>query len=141
MLTTLHKKFATDRRKEEEGVWHDMGDGSRIKVARVGNPRYTRLLTERSRPHQRAATLNTLSEDVAQRIVTEVEGRTVLVDWEGMCDAAGNSLPYSCETAQKLLVDLPEFRRFVLDLAGDVSYYRPDPDTDPADDAEEAAAA
>jgi integrase len=42
-------RFKTDRTKEVEGVWVDVGGGLRFKVARMGNPQYEQYLMKRGR--------------------------------------------------------------------------------------------
>lgn len=124
IYTTLHDQYDTDERLETDGVWNQMGKELRIKIARARNPEYVKMFNRRARPHQHAMRNNTLSEDVAEQLMLDVEARTILVDWDGLKDADGNAVPYSPEMARDLLHAMPEFRRHVLELAEEIGNYQ-----------------
>lgn len=127
------KQFATDRDAETEGVWHDLGDGARIRVARAGNDRWKQAFRRVMGPYRQQIKRDALSEDRLRELSVEVEATTILVDWEGL-EEGGEELDYSAESAARLLTEYPEFRSTVNELADDMRHYRMNGIKEDADD-------
>ena len=76
----------------------DIGDGAKIKVARQGNPNHRRISQALAKPHR--AQLNSkrgIDPKLAEQLVTQAIAQAILLDWEGLEDDAGKSIPYSVE--------------------------------------------
>lgn len=127
---SLYHVLATDKNDEENGKWFNdiLGEdtGINIKLRRL-----TAKVVERTR--QRIMLANRkfqdkagkYPEDVDLRMVCEYLAESVIVDWAGMVDQDGETeVPYSYEAALKFCTDLPEFRRIVLALAGNMEAFR-----------------
>lgn len=117
---------ATDPKKEIEGVWRPFTDGSRLKIARIGNPAYRSLLRRKVKSN-RAVLDNEddLADKVSDKVLGEVMAETILLDWEGVT-INGESVPYTKELGRTLLCD-PEnrdFREKVKSYAEDAEAYR-----------------
>jgi len=109
--------FATDLDLEENGVWVDIGDGARLKLARIGNPAYTKLQRELAKPLRQQLRRNSVPQDKLLDIQLQLLSRTVLLDWEGLEDDKGKKIKYSTENAFQLMRDLKDFRRLVEETA------------------------
>lgn len=101
--------------KVEEGIWidniPDMGD-LRLKVRPIGNPDYRRVYSQLFKAVPRSQKRGgEVDFDVSQQITARALADTVLLDWDGIEDDNGKPLPYSPETAKKLLLD-PELTAF-----------------------------
>lgn len=106
-------EIKVDSNAIENGVWidniPDMGN-LRLKVRGAGNAAYAaeqaKLLAAAPRSEKVAGRLVPAAAD---RIMSECLAKATLLGWEGIEGDDGQPLPYSKETALKLLCD-PEYR-------------------------------
>lgn len=124
----LAKVFGTDKSKEQEGVWIEMGEGGAIKVARMGNPSYSKKFQKLTKPYKQAIRRETLSDEIAERILVDSMAEHILLDWKGIEDENGNEIPYSLETAKKLLSDLKDFRNYISEMATSIENFKEEED-------------
>lgn len=116
--------FATDLDLEENGVWVDIGDGGKLKVARMGNPRYRECVSRISRPHRTQIRNKTIAEDFSDELLLKAMAETILVGWEGIEDDKGKAIKYSVENSFNLMNDLRDFRNLVVELATEQAAFR-----------------
>jgi hypothetical protein len=109
--------FATDLDLEENGVWVDLGEGTRLRLARVNNPAYKKVMREKLKPYRTQAARAGISEEKWKTMTCEVLAKTVLLDWEGWEDEKGKNVPYSEKNAFDMLFGLKDFRSLVVELA------------------------
>lgn len=112
-----------DSGRIESGDW--VGDlpglpSLRLKVRGTGNSTYRALQSKLVRAVPAAERIEGLSLAHQESIMTELLLQTVLVDWSGLEDEAGE-IKYSPERARELLLD-PELRalRDAVATAGDI---------------------
>lgn len=117
-------KFATNQTAEVEGAWVDLGEGAQVRVARLGNDRYTKYLEKAYRPYRKAQRNNTVPESVVRRLFTEALGHTILLDWRGFTDDAGHEVEYSVEAAIQKLTELKDFRDLIVEIATEANTFR-----------------
>lgn len=124
--------FKTDPELETKGVKLDYGDFW-IQVARAGgaNDAYARELEKRLRPHRRAIQTETLSNELAQRLLVEAFSASVVLGWgsakhgEGRIPARdGSPLDFSFDAAVTLFTDLPELFADVRDQSSKLALFR-----------------
>ena len=48
---------------------------------------------------------------------------TVLLGWDGL-EEDGKAVPYSIVEAERVMIDYPDFRDIVMDIASDLDMYR-----------------
>lgn len=128
---SLYSQFATDKSAEVEGVWVEYGaneDGSipAFKISRMSkaNKKYTKALERATRPHRRAIELETMNNDLAERLFMEVFVDTVLLDWKGIKQRDGEELEFCKKNALKLFEDLPELYDDLQEKAKKASLFR-----------------
>lgn len=128
---SLYSQFATDKTAEVDGVWVEYGaneDGSipGFKISRMSkaNKKYTKALERATRPHRRAIELETMNNDLAERLFMEVFVDTVLLDWRGIKDRDGNELECNKANAMKLFEDLTELYDDLQEKAKKASLFR-----------------
>jgi hypothetical protein len=125
-MGNLKKQFATNVEKEMSGVWVDLAEGVRLRIARWNNPQQVVRTLELQRPYWKQH--NRRSPDIKKQaeILTQVIAETVLVGWDNVTDDAGNAVPYSREKALEYLSDpaMHDFREFVVNEAQDQAKYR-----------------
>lgn len=117
------KTFRTDNAKEQEGTWVDLGDGARLKIARMNNPRYREVQQRKLQRYKMAARSKVVPDDVWEGILNELIAETILVDWEGItmdCEP----YPYSVDHAKQALTDLKDFREMVIGFADDIANFK-----------------
>ncbi len=120
----IRKAFATDRQAEQDGVWVALGDGARVKVARFNNPRHRAVLDRLRRPYRSLIMSGRdLPDDVAETMTVEATADAILLDWDGISEN-GAPLPFSRETARRLLSELPDFRDAVAFLSMQAETFR-----------------
>jgi hypothetical protein len=117
-------EFATDEKKENDGVWVDIGKGARLLVARAGNRKYSRLLTAAIEKHQRALDLKDEAADkLSDQITIDVAAEAILLGWEKLSFKGQDMGAYSV-TAAKQLLAVKDFRHYVSRLSNDFDRFR-----------------
>ncbi len=116
-----------DPNVELVGIWFDMpGSTLRFKVAHGENENYQDYLQQLIRPHLSLVQSNTRE---GYRFLRKTEAKSkakhVLVDWEGMTDEGGKTIPYSAEKSLELLWNRKyrKIRRFVDNCSTDESAF------------------
>lgn len=115
--------FKTDAAKEQDGTWIDAGGGLRLKIARLGNPRYKECMRELTKPVTRQLRIGAVDDDQAKAIMRKGISRFVLLGWENLEDDNGKPIVYTPAKAEELL-GLDEFYKMVLELSQDVELFR-----------------
>lgn len=112
---SIYSQFATDKAKETEGVAIAYGaneDGSipSFKIARMGktNKKYTKAFEAKTRPYRRQIELQTLSEEISEKVMLEVFVETILLGWDNVIGRDGKKLPFTRQNAIQLMTDLPD---------------------------------
>jgi len=122
-------KLSEFRRREEvgqAGVWVDLGEGLRVKVARMSrtNVNYRNALQQLGRPHRSLVRrTGEMPEDVAEQITLEAAAKHILLGWEGLVEDDGTEIEYSPEKALEVLTEFPEFTDLVFEAAQDLATF------------------
>ena len=124
-MADLLKRFGVSLQAEREGVWHELGSGLRVKLARWGNPRFTKRFEELVSPHRADIEAGTLDADVDAQVMAKVMAETILLDWDGV-EMDGKVVKYTTVDAEELLKreDLRDFRAEVQKRAQKIEKYR-----------------
>jgi len=126
-MPSFKKMFGTDKKLEKDGVWHDLGSGVRIRVARIGTPEYLQTVRKLAQPHsslaKRIADDTAVVDDNDLKIFRSIEAKAlakhVLVDWEGITESDepnSKPVPYSEEAAEAYITDSDDFRKLLVEL-------------------------
>lgn len=115
--------FATNKIKEEEGVWFKGPEGSEYLVARQGNKAFTKLMGEVAKPHRKLIEMGKADDALLTEITAEVVSRTILLDWRGVADD-GKAVPYSHAEAKKRLIDYPDFADMISGFSKTMAAYQ-----------------
>ena len=114
----LSEEFGSNETAEVEGVWVPLGEGARVRVSRLGNPKaqvaYKRIPRAVRRMLDEGTMTNTQATDFLARFISE----HILKDWEGLADK-GKTLVYSTETALEMLRTHRRFRDKIWELSCD----------------------
>lgn len=128
---SLYKDFATNKQAEVKGVLVEFSanDDNTIPgfiVSRMSraNKKYTKALEKATRPHRRAIELETMNNDLADKIFMEVFVDTVLLGWQNVQDKDGKPLVFNRQNAIMLFTDLPELYDDLQDKAKKAAMFR-----------------
>lgn len=119
----LRKAFATNKKKEAEGVWVKGEEGAEFLIARANNPAAEKMTTELMRPHRRRARAGTLPDEIQKDISYTVLANTVLLDWRNVKDE-GKEVPHSPEAAKRYFVEMPDFADFIAGYAMETTLFQ-----------------
>jgi len=123
MSLDIFTNFATDEEAENGGAWRSIGSGASLLIARSGNKRYSRLLTEQVAQHRETLDLkNEVADAKSDEILIDVIAKTILLDWKGV-SYKGKDMPYSLDAAKTLLKH-GDFRALVIRLSESADAYR-----------------
>jgi len=103
-MADLLELFGTDTKLAEEGVWHTLGDGFRVRIARWNNPAFQRALEDEM---ERVADIRDdggLSEEQDRQIMARVMAGTIVTDWEG-AEYEGQPLEFTPDNVERVLAD------------------------------------
>ena len=123
----IRKMFGTNKNAEIDGVWQDIGEKVKVKVARIGNPQYQKAFRKITKPHKQALRRGSLNDEVADKLLIKAMAKSILLDWSGL-EEDGKPVPYSYENAVRLLTDYRDFRDDVSDFANDMESFRAEED-------------
>ena len=128
---SLFKQFATDAKKEAEGVrisYAPNSDGSipTFIIARMGksNKKYSKALEVATRPYRRQMELGTLANETAEAIFLKVFVDTILLGWEFVQDENEIFMDCKKENAIRLFEKLPELYEDLQKQANSVVLFR-----------------
>ena len=117
--------FATNTEKEVNGVWHDIGEGAKVLVARSGNKKYQAELRREMKPYRNRLNRNDPTmEPIAEKILIRVIAKTILLDCEGIEDDDGKLIKYDTAKGVEMLTDYPELRDIISGLSDDLASYQ-----------------
>jgi len=119
----IFKTFATDEKKEVEGVWFDLDETSKVKVARRSNKAYQALISQLYERYKRILDQkNQAARDKSMQLTIEAMAKHLLVGWEGLT-SNGVPIEYSFEKAKELLA-VKDFRELVASFADDTEAFK-----------------
>ncbi len=136
--TNLHAIFATDRSKEEDGVWIDVNafQGLKVKIRRMKSDAVSKDFEKKMSEHYGEGKFR---EKQNQAVKDTTIGEEVLIlqlscvffDWKGLIDTTAEveegeelpEIPYSDELAMTLL-QMRDFREFIYQNANERDAFR-----------------
>jgi len=125
---SLYSLFGTDQDAEKEGfelVLFDADIEIKFQIARAGgsNKKYAAKMQQLMRPHQHAASVGSLDDDVAEKILITVMSECLILGWENVAGPDGETIEFSVEACKRLLKDLPELRDVIWAEANKVANF------------------
>ena len=115
----LGDKFGSNPKAEIDGVWHELGDGAAVKVARIGNKEAAKAYRKLPKAVKNALDEGTLEEGQAKNFIAKFLADHILKDWRGLADN-GLTLPeYDAEQGKKFMLKYRRFRDRVWELGQD----------------------
>lgn len=119
----LSKEFSTNEKAEIEGVWVDLGEESKLLIARAFNDNFVKAWRALPTGLRRRIDKGNVSRKEDLKLFSGLLSDSILLDWTGLSDE-GKVIKYSKENATKMLAKYKEFRNFVWEMAGDIQLFR-----------------
>ena len=135
MAMKFNERYRTDAKLENEGKWHEWGEGGRVLIARIGNTKYREMLrAEMSQFDALRRSGRKVPDEDATKVTVKCMAHTILLGWEhfsgegleslGIKLDAEKEIPYSPENAHILLTEFKDFREEVAVIATDMENFR-----------------
>jgi len=120
----INKSFGFDHQLAENGTWHDLPDGGRAKVAKLGNSHYKAEIVRLQKPVLAILRSTKIdNRELIDSITIKAMARAILNDWSNI-SIDSEEIPYSYENAVLLLTDYPVFLETISELAIDLSNFQ-----------------
>jgi len=113
----------TDTDLETEGVWVEYKNGTRLKLARLGNPNFQRLYNAKMKPFVRRQRQGDLDPQIELEVSCDCLAKTVITDWEGFTKNK-KALKYTPAVGKELLMRSMDFRADVTAMSDSQENYR-----------------
>lgn len=122
------KSLKTDSKKEVDGVWVPFFEGSRVRVARMGNPRYQQYLWKLGKPVRGRLRRDNVPVSEVNDMQSRAAARYILLDWEGFVEDDGaTEIPYTNEKSLEYM-RMPDFSEAIYEIANDLELFKEDED-------------
>ena len=118
----LRTTFYQEPELVEKGVWFNLQDQGRVKVASMNSPLFKAEVIRLQKPHLNLLRSDADSSDLLNSITIEATAKTLLLDWKEI-EVDGKEIEYSVEKAIELLTDFPMFREKISALSSTDSNY------------------
>jgi len=109
-------KYSTDPKLELEGVWEDMGDGTRFLIARTQNPAFEAARKSYGRSVLRQLENDDLDDDRETQIFCELIAKTIWLAFEKLTEKK-KKLVDTYEERLRILLEYKDVRVDILELA------------------------
>jgi len=117
---------ATNQKAEVAGVWMEYDDGAELLIARHMNKEHERFWTKNYKKNRRKFERGDHSADqLAERVEAEGLAYHVLKGWKNV-SIDGKDTSYTPELGIKMMLEIPDFRKDIEELAKDVDQFRAD---------------
>jgi len=133
--TNIHAIFQTNEDMEETGAWVEVNAlyGLEIKIRRMrsdaASKAYEKLVAEQM-GEGKLRKPNDISAEQTQSLLRKHLAANIVVDWKNLRDAeTGDEIEYSVEVAESLM-EVKDFRDFVLQAASERDTFRDKSDKD-----------
>ncbi len=126
-MTGLYETYGTNKALEtEKGVILEYPGGVEITIRRAGgsNKLFSKVLSQKLRPHRRAHEQGTLDDAIADKILAEAYAEGVVIGWKNVKDREGQALDFTIENCVELFLALPDFFKDVQEQATSLNTFK-----------------
>ncbi len=99
--------------------------GVTLRIGRSNAPEFLSKLRRLTKPYKRQIDNGSLTDDKSREMFCEAMAGTVLLGWSGL-EVDGKPVPYTEATAKELLINDPDCREFVSQIAGSLDRFLED---------------
>lgn len=127
--------YRTDEKREEDGVWVTMADGSKWCIRRANSNKAQKVREQVEREYlgpPRNRRYREVSDELERKINVKWLARGVVINWDGVTGPDGNELPFSEENCIQVLTDLKDLALDVVNASADVQNFKEEEDEEDA---------
>lgn len=127
----IRKLFGTNKAKESEGAWCQIGGGIEVKVKRAGqtNKEFSAEQMKMLKPFSKQIGMNTMDMDILRQINAKLFAKHVIVDWRGV-SIDGVEIPFSKEKFLEFANEMPDFFGDIFAAANELQNFQDAEDSD-----------
>jgi len=118
-------KIGKSKYNSDEGVWTEF-EGGKFKIAYAANPKFARFKQKLEQPHRRKIENGTIDPVEHRAILTKCVAHAILIDWQEIVDEFNQSVPYSVDKAEELLLADEGLREFVMEFSTQLLNFKQD---------------
>jgi hypothetical protein len=124
-MASVFELFGTSESAAEDGKWFPFSAEMSVKIRRFKSKKSRKVREALEAPYKRVSQLSPkIPDEDAERIASQHVAEGIVVDWKGVLDTNGNSIPYSVGAALDLFEKLPEFRDAVIEISLNIENFR-----------------
>lgn len=127
----IRKAYGTNKKKESEGTFVEIGNGISVKVKRAGscNKAYSFAQAKMQRPYNKQIARGTIDPEILRDININLYANHVVTDWKGISEGK-TEVPFSKEKFIELSKEFPDFFDDVFVAALDMQNFADDEDAE-----------
>ncbi len=123
-MTNIYELLETDTDAEEDGIWVEISDGVRVKIASTDSKRYREKVVQLLKPYRKILQAGgRIPEAKQEQIAIESIVDGLLLDWKGITDRGGKTMKFNRENALKVITELKKFRELISEIAGEAETF------------------
>jgi hypothetical protein len=109
-MSKFSERYATNTQIEEDGQWVDFGEGIKVRVRRL-NSKFSRDVRRKlEKPYTAMYRGREMPESLQEELMVKQLAQAIVVDWEGVEDESGKTMPFSMDNAVKIFTVYRDFR-------------------------------
>jgi len=120
----LDKVYAVDSEAAEDGKWMLTRSGVEVKVAKIGNIKFTKRIAELQKPYISLLQSDIDCSDLINTITIDAMSSTILMDWKA--ESKGEPVPYTPELGKQYMTLYPDFKEDISILSASRANFKPE---------------
>lgn len=116
-------KADADIKEVDSGSWGEF-QGCQFLITHTSSTRFQRALSRNQQPHRKKIEQGTLDPEVNRDIICKAMSEGMLLDWKGVTNSAGETVPYTPEAGLRALKGQVDFRDFVSEFSMSINNFR-----------------
>ena len=113
-MSSFLERYKTNKSFEEEGIWVDFGGGVKVRLTRASSNRSREVRRRLERQHARKMRNQDIPPEIMEKLLIEQLAQAIVLDWDGVTDLSGNSVPCDEQHRRQVFTDFPDFREDVM---------------------------
>jgi hypothetical protein len=106
----------------DNGIWREF-EGSEFLIASSASIKFMRTMARLQKPFRRQLEKNELDPAEQQKMLIQALSQSILLDWKGVQNKAGEDVKYTTTDGAKALKN-PAFREFVMEVSSDLANFK-----------------
>lgn len=113
----------TDKKAFADSKWASFEE-AKFLIAPTSNLAFQRTFARLQAPFRKKLEKGSLDPKISQQISCEAIADSLLLDWKDVFSPDGKAVAFNKELAQKLLIQRPDIREFVMEFALELENFK-----------------